>query len=131
MELINLLLSNAVALILGLGGAVIFYRSRRRKESAEATGAELQTQGALVNQYETFIDTITQREKELRVELTEARKHEAIERERVVVAYKECSEVRVELEILRGKYALAEWRKCDVSYCKSRKPPRTELPTEN
>lgn len=138
MELINLLLSNAVSILLGLGGAVIFYRSRRRKESAEATGAELQSQGTLVSQYETFINTLTEENKDLKTELSEARaeakearSQEAKERERVVAAYKERSDALVDLEILRGKYSLAEWNKCDQLNCTKRRPPRAGQPIEN
>lgn len=138
MELINLLLSNAVSILLGLGGAVIFYRSRRRKESAEATNAEVQAQGLLLTQYETFIDTLNCENRnlkseiaELRTETREARSQEAKERERVVVAYKERSDALVDLEIIRGKYSLAEWNKCDQLNCTKRRPPRAGQPTEN
>ncbi|MEG1649826.1 MAG: hypothetical protein RR277_08055 [Rikenellaceae bacterium] len=133
MELINILISNAVSILIGLGGAILFYRSRRRKESAEATGAEAQAQGLLLAQYETFIDTLNGENKSLKLEIADlrteargARSQEAKERERVVAAYKERSDALVDLEILRGKFTLAEWNKCDQLNCNKRKPPRTE-----
>lgn len=129
--------------------SVMFYNSRKRKANAEADGAELTAQGALLKQYEEFINTITDEKKylqaeiadekkrlqteitEARAEAREARKQEASERERVVTAYKERSDALVELEILRGKYKLAEWNKCEVTNCAKRKPPRAELPPED
>lgn len=128
----NLLLAS------GLIGTLVFYGSKKRKANAEATGAEVSAQGVLLQQYEEFINTITDEKKHLQVELTEARaearearKQEASERNRVVSAYKERSDALVELEILRGKHILAEWNKCEIANCSKRKPPRTELPPEN
>lgn len=118
----------------GLLGTLLFYTSKKRKANAEANGEEVNTQGNLVKQYEEFIDTLTQENKDLkqelqscRIEAREARKQEATERERVVIAYKEKSDALVALEILRGKFALAEWNKCENHNCVKRTPPRTEL----
>lgn len=118
----------------GLLGTLLFYTSKKRKANAEANGEEVNTQGNLVKQYEEFIDTLTQENKDLkqelqncRIEAREARKQEATERERVVIAYKEKSDALVALEILRGKFALAEWNKCENHNCGKRTPPRTEL----
>ncbi len=39
--MINIIITNIVSVILGLGGALIFYKSRNRKEGAEAYKLEL------------------------------------------------------------------------------------------
>lgn len=136
MELLSTILNFLIAS--GLVGTFIFYNSKKRKANAEASGAEISTQGNLVRQYEDFIDTLSQENKDLKQELQEARtearearKQETSERERVVATYKARSEALVELEILRGKYKLLEWNKCEILNCNKRKPPRTELPSEN
>ncbi len=41
MSIINIILTNLVSITLGLGGALLFYRSRSRKEGAEAYKLEL------------------------------------------------------------------------------------------
>lgn len=124
--------------LVGWFTSVMFYGSRKRQANAEADGAELTAQGSLLKQYEEFINSITDEKKLLQAEVTEARaearaarKQEALERERVVTAYKERSDALVELEILRGKYKLADWNKCEIINCAKRKPPRAELPPED
>ncbi len=41
MDMINIIITNLVSVVLGLGGALLFYRSRSRKEGAEAYRLEL------------------------------------------------------------------------------------------
>lgn len=128
-------ITSLIALLISSGAvaSVLYYRPRKRKENAEATTQELTAQGALLSQYEAFIDTMTEEKKQMQVELIEsraeareARNQEKTERERVVTAYKERSDALVELEILRGQYKLADYNRCEIPTCKRRTPPRTE-----
>lgn len=117
----------------GWGSTLLFFRQKRRKERASADGAELDTRGKLIEQYEHLLKAKNLEEADLKQELKEAREeariarsNEAKERDKVVGLFKELSDAKVKIEKLMGELAIVEYNKCEVIRCGKRKPPRTE-----
>lgn len=135
MELISLILN----FVLGSGiiGLLIFYRSKKRKASAEATGAELSNSDKLIAQYEGYINVLTAEQTDLKAEVRDARQEardarssEAKERDRVTGVYKELSDARVREQKALGALALAQYDKCIIDKCLKRTPKRDEITNE-
>ena len=119
----------------GAGGesTPLFFGQKRRKERASADGAELDTRGKLIEQYEHLLTAKNTEEADLKQELKEAREeartarsNEAKERDKVTGLFRELSDARVDAEKLRGALAIAEYNKCEVVRCNRRQPPRIE-----
>ena len=58
----------------GWGSTLLFFRQKRRKERASADGAELDTRGKLIEQYEHLLTAKNTEEADLKQELKEAGK---------------------------------------------------------
>ena len=117
----------------GWGSTLLFFRQKRRKERASADGAELDTRGKLIEQYEHLLTAKNTEEADLKQELKEAREeartarsNEAKERDKVTGLFRELSDARVDAEKLRGALAITEYNKCEVVRCNRRQPPRIE-----
>lgn len=117
----------------GWGSTFLFFRQKQRKEQASAEGAELDTRGKLIDQYEHLLAAKNTEEADLKQERREAqeeariaRSNEAKERDKVTGLFKELSDARVDAEKLRGALAIAEYNKCEIVRCNRRQPPRIE-----
>lgn len=132
MELISLILN----FVLGSGiiGLLIFYRSKKRKASAEATNSELTNSDKIIAQYDRLLDTFREESEinkkeasQARQEAREARSSEARERDTLTVVYKELSDARVGEQRALGALAIAEYDKCTSTKCLKREPPRRAM----
>ncbi len=122
MDFLNILVTNIVSLVIGLGSGVLFYRSRSRKESAEATTSEHSAESvAIENMRESAVEWR---------DIAESREKKINEKEKKIDAlYREKRGYRDEIYSLQQKVNNLElekqalqFRSCSIRGCATRKP---------
>lgn len=120
--MIDLILTNIVSIVLGLGGGIIFYRSRRRKESAEATSSEYNAESvAIANMRDSAAEwkqIAEHREKKIdlrdkKIDTLYADKNK--DRDKINTLLLENNSLKLERQSL-------EFRLCNVRGCLKREP---------
>lgn len=120
-------------IILGSGvlGIFLFYESKKRKERAQARSSELENINMVISQKNSYIDDLKNEQldlkkekEELRAELREARSNEGRDRNKLVVLYKQVSNLNVDKVKMREQIDILKFQRCEVQDCPGRKPPK-------
>lgn len=124
MEWANIIINAIIAS--GIIGTLVHYKSKNRKQVAEADKTETEADVAAFDSLEEkiafldnqLIDSFEQRER-LQTLLNE-------ERETNIKLRQEKADLKVEQMAEREKRITAEWNMCIVDNCKNRQPKRTK-----
>ena len=115
-DIINTLVSAAI----GLGGSsLIFYKSNKRAQNADASMKEF-------NAMQMQVTHFSQQLKEAYETNDLMQKLLDDERNKLVEMNRQYADIRIEMIKLSEKLTIAERNKCEVENCLNRKPPRNE-----